>query len=29
MLNYPFIGQHDEKDCGAACFAMICECFGL
>lgn len=29
MPRYPFIQQHDEKDCGAACLSMICEFYGL
>lgn len=29
MLKYPFIQQHDEKDCGAACLSMISEFYGL
>lgn len=28
-MKYPHIQQHDEKDCGAACFSMIIEYFGL
>ncbi len=28
-LKYPHIQQHDEKDCGAACLAMIAEFYGL
>lgn len=27
--KYPHIQQHDEKDCGAACLAMIAEYYGL
>ena len=27
-MKYPFIQQHDEKDCGAACLAMISEYYG-
>jgi subfamily B ATP-binding cassette protein HlyB/CyaB len=26
---YPFIGQHDETDCGAACLAMITRFYGV
>lgn len=26
--KFPFIVQHDERDCGAACFSMIAEYFG-
>lgn len=29
MSRYPFIQQHDEKDCGAACLSMISEFYGL
>lgn len=29
MPRYPFIQQHDEKDCGAACLSMISEFYGL
>lgn len=29
MSKYPFIQQHDEKDCGAACLSMISEYYGL
>lgn len=29
MAKYPFIQQHDEKDCGAACLSMISEFYGL
>lgn len=29
ISRYPFIQQHDEKDCGAACLSMICEFYGL
>ena len=29
MSKYPFTQQHEEKDCGAACLSMICECYGL
>lgn len=28
-MKYPFVKQHDEKDCGAACLSMICEYYGL
>lgn len=28
-MKYIHIQQHDEKDCGAACLAMICESHGL
>ena len=28
-MKFPFIRQHDEKDCGAACLSMISEYFGL
>lgn len=28
-MRIKLIRQHDEKDCGAACFAMICEYYGL
>lgn len=28
MSKYPFIQQHDEKDCGAACLSMISEFYG-
>lgn len=28
MKKYPFIQQHDEKDCGAACLSMISEYYG-
>ena len=28
-MKYPHIQQHDEKDCGAACLAMIAEYYGL
>ncbi len=28
-MKYPHIQQHDEKDCGAACLAMISEYYGL
>ena len=28
-LKYPHIQQHDEKDCGAACLAMIADFYGL
>lgn len=27
-MRYPFVQQHDEKDCGAACLSMICEYYG-
>ncbi|MGN0595170.1 MAG: peptidase domain-containing ABC transporter [Hominimerdicola sp.] len=27
-MKYPHIEQHDEKDCGAACLAMISEYYG-
>lgn len=27
-MKYPFVQQHDEKDCGAACLSMICEYYG-
>lgn len=27
-MKYPFIPQHDEKDCGASCLSMICEFYG-
>ena len=26
---YPFIGQHDETDCGAACLAMVTKFYGV
>lgn len=29
MVKYPFIQQHDEKDCSVACLSMICEFHGL
>lgn len=29
MAKYPFVQQHDEKDCGAACLSKICEYYGL
>lgn len=29
MVHYPFIQQHDEKDCGSACLSMISEFYGL
>lgn len=29
MSKYPFVQQHDEKDCGAACLSMISEYYGL
>lgn len=29
MSRYPFIKQHDEKDCGAASLSMISEYYGL
>lgn len=29
MFKYPFVQQHDEKDCGAACLSMISEFYGL
>ncbi len=29
MSKYPFVQQHDEKDCGAACLSMISEFYGL
>lgn len=28
MKKYPFVLQHDEQDCGAACFSMVVEYFG-
>ena len=28
MVKYPFIQQHDEKDCGAACLSMVSEHYG-
>lgn len=28
-MKYPFVAQHDERDCGAACLSMICEFYGL
>lgn len=27
-MKYPFVPQHDEKDCGASCLSMICEFYG-
>lgn len=29
MNRYPFVKQHDEKDCGAAAVAMLCQYWGL
>ncbi|MBQ8230415.1 MAG: peptidase domain-containing ABC transporter [Lachnospiraceae bacterium] len=29
MGKYPFVKQHDEKDCGAATVAMLCQYWGL
>ena len=26
--RYPFVIQHDERDCGAACLSMVAECYG-
>jgi subfamily B ATP-binding cassette protein HlyB/CyaB len=26
--KYPFVRQHDETDCGAACLSMICAAYG-
>lgn len=28
-MRYPFIAQHDERDCGAACLSMVCDFYGL
>ena len=28
-MKYPFIAQHDERDCGAACLSMVCDFYGL
>ena len=28
-MKYPHVQQHDEKDCGAACLAMVAEHYGL
>lgn len=29
MSRYPFVKQHDEKDCGAAAVSMLCRYWGL
>ena len=28
-MKKSFVMQHDEKDCGAACFSTICQYYGL
>ena len=28
-IAFPYIKQHDETDCGAACLGMICQYYGL
>lgn len=28
LKKYPFVIQHDERDCGAACLSMVAEFFG-
>lgn len=28
-MKYPFVKQHDEVDCGAACLSMISQYYGL
>lgn len=28
LIKFPFVIQHDERDCGAACFSMIAEFYG-